>query len=89
MFGNPNSRTKTGPHFAIHALEIRSTLKFKNLIILFTTASRTALGPTQLPIQGVPGVLSLGIKQHSPNMPSRRGAQLKHREDFTFYFDGI
>jgi hypothetical protein len=38
----------------------------------FTTASRTVLGPTQLPIQWVPGDLSLGVKQlgceadHSP-----------------------
>jgi hypothetical protein len=30
---------------------------------LFTTASRTALGPTQLPIQWVPWVLSLGVKR--------------------------
>jgi hypothetical protein len=41
-------------------------------IFLFTTASRTALGPTQPPIQLVPGALSLGIKwpgreaDHSP-----------------------
>jgi hypothetical protein len=32
-------------------------------IFLFTTASRTALGPTQPPIQWVPGVLSLGVKR--------------------------
>jgi hypothetical protein len=38
----------------------------------FTTVSRTALGPTQPPIQWVPGALSLGVKQlgceadHSP-----------------------
>jgi hypothetical protein len=38
----------------------------------FTTASRTALRPTQPPIQWVPGALSLGVKQpgheadHSP-----------------------
>jgi hypothetical protein len=41
-------------------------------IFLFTTVSRTALGPTQPPTQRVPGSLSLGVKQpgheadHSP-----------------------
>jgi hypothetical protein len=41
-------------------------------IFHFTTASRTALGPTQPPIQCVPGSLSLGVKRpgleadHSP-----------------------
>jgi hypothetical protein len=41
-------------------------------IFLFTTASRTTLGPTQLPIQWVPEDLSLGVKRlgreadHSP-----------------------
>jgi hypothetical protein len=41
-------------------------------IFLFTTASRTALGPTQPPIQWVAGALSLGVKRsgreadHSP-----------------------
>jgi hypothetical protein len=41
-------------------------------IFLFTTASRMALGPTQPPIQLVPGALSLGVKRpgceadHSP-----------------------
>jgi hypothetical protein len=44
-------------------------------IFLFTAASRPVLGPTQPPIQWVPGTLSLGVKQlgreadHSP--PSR------------------
>jgi len=32
-------------------------------VFVFTTASRPALGPTQPPIQWVPGVLSLGVKQ--------------------------
>jgi hypothetical protein len=32
-------------------------------IFLFTTASSTALGPTQPPIQGVPGALSLRLKR--------------------------
>jgi hypothetical protein len=31
-------------------------------IFLFTTASETAVGPTQPPIQWVPGALSLGVK---------------------------
>jgi hypothetical protein len=71
-------------------------------IFLFTTASRTALGPTQPPIQWVLGALSLGreadhslpssaeVKEwmelylHSPNTPSWRGAQLKHRDNFIF-----
>jgi hypothetical protein len=81
-------------------------------IFLFTTVSRTALGPTQPPIQWVPGALSLGAKRpaseaghsppssaevkewvelylHSPNTPSWRGAQLKHRDNFTFTYRSI
>jgi hypothetical protein len=52
-------------------------------IFLFTTVSRTALGPTQPPIQGVPGALSLGVKRpgreanHSP--PS--SAEVKERRE--------
>jgi hypothetical protein len=46
-------------------------------IFLFTTVSRTALGPTQPPIQRVSGALSLGVKRpgreadHSPPLPIR------------------
>jgi hypothetical protein len=42
------------------------------VIFLFTTASRTVLGPTQPPIQWIPGALSSGVKRlgreadHSP-----------------------
>jgi hypothetical protein len=48
-------------------------------IVLFTTASRMALGPTQPPIQWEPGALSLGVKRpgraagHSP--PSSAGVK--------------
>jgi hypothetical protein len=51
---------------------------------LFTTASRTALTPTQPPIQWVPGALSLGVKRpereadHSP--PS--SAEVKERVNY-------
>jgi hypothetical protein len=78
-------------------------------IFIFTTAFRTALGPTQPPIQWVPDALSVGLKRpgreadHSPpstaevkewvelylqslNMPLWHGAQLKHRDNFTFIF---
>jgi small neutral amino acid transporter SnatA (MarC family) len=44
-------------------------------IFLFTIASRTALGPTQPPIQWVPGVLSQGVKrpvhEADHSLPSR------------------
>jgi hypothetical protein len=76
-------------------------------IFLFMTVSRPVLGPTQAPIQWVPGALSLGAKQpgreaynsppysteakewvelylYSPDTPSWRGAQWKHRSNFTF-----
>jgi hypothetical protein len=49
--------------------------------LLVTTASRTALGPTQPPIQWVPGALLLGVKRPGrgaipllPNTPSWHGA---------------
>jgi hypothetical protein len=46
--------------------------KQKVFHIKLSTASRTALGPTQPPIQWVPGAISLGVKRpgreadHSP-----------------------
>jgi hypothetical protein len=77
-------------------------------IFLFTTAFRTALGPTY-PIHWVPDAFSLGVKRpgreadhsppssaevkecvelylHFPNTPSWLGAQLKHKDNFTFTF---
>jgi hypothetical protein len=54
-------------------------------IFLFTTASRTALVPTQPPIQRVPGFLSLRVKRpgceadHSP--PS--SAEIKNAWSYT------
>jgi hypothetical protein len=55
------------------------------IIILFTTLSRTALGPTQPPIQWVPGALSLGVKRpgreadHSPPF----SAEVKNEWSYT------
>jgi hypothetical protein len=54
-------------------------------IFLFTTASRTAVGPTQPPIQWVTGVLSLGIKwpgrEADHSLPSN--AELKNVWSYT------
>jgi hypothetical protein len=47
--------------WTIGVLEFDSRRGLK--IFLFTTASRTALGPTQPPIQWVTGAVSLGVKQ--------------------------
>jgi len=57
-------------------------------IFLFTTAPRTARGPTQSPIQWVTGVLSLEVKwpgreaDHSP--PS--SAEVKEYVELYFHF---
>jgi hypothetical protein len=67
-------------------------------IFLFMTVSRPAPGPTQLLIQWVPRTVSLEVKHLNlvpqsrmhravpplPHTPSWRGAQLKHRDNFTF-----
>jgi hypothetical protein len=56
-------------------------------IFLFTTASRTALGPTQPPFQWIPGALYLGLKRtgreidHSP----RSSAEAKEYVELYFH----
>jgi hypothetical protein len=57
-------------------------------VFIFTIASRLALGSTQLPIQWVPGSLSLGVKRTGsgailplPQYAFLACAQLKHRDD--------
>jgi hypothetical protein len=49
---------------------------------LFSTASRSALGPTQPPIQWVPGALSLGVKQlgHDADHTPPSSAKVKNGE---------
>jgi hypothetical protein len=62
------SRTALGYGLDDRGFEYRQGLG----IFLFTTVSRPALGPTQPPIQRVPGALSIGVKRpghegdHSP-----------------------
>jgi hypothetical protein len=54
-------------------------------IFPFTTASRLALGPTQPPIQWVPGVLSLGVKQqeHEADHSTPSSAKVKKVSSYT------
>jgi hypothetical protein len=51
-------------------------------IFLFTTASRTTLGPTQPPIQWVPGALSLGVRR-----PGRKADHSPPSSAEELYFD--
>jgi hypothetical protein len=50
-------------------------------IFLFTTVPRPALGPTQPPVHGVPGVRSLGLErqERSSNHLPPSGAEFKNR----------
>jgi hypothetical protein len=54
-----------------------STGRIKNF--LFSTSSRQALGPTQLPIQWVPETLSPGVKRlgHEADHSPRTSAEVK------------
>jgi hypothetical protein len=54
--------------------------------ILFNTTSRPALGPTQSPIQWVPGAVSVGVKrpgrEADDSLPS--SAEVKNAWSYTF-----
>jgi hypothetical protein len=58
-------------------LTITTGFDFRQVLGIFTTASRPALGPTQPPILWVPRALSLGVKRpgrkadHSPHLALR------------------
>jgi hypothetical protein len=55
-------------------------------VFLFTTASRTALGPTQPPIQWVPGALSLGVKQLGCEVNHSHPSSVEFKECMELYF---
>jgi hypothetical protein len=54
-------------------------------IFLFITVSRPALGPTQRPIQWVPGALSLGVKrpEHEADNSPPSNAEVKKAWSYT------
>jgi hypothetical protein len=54
-------------------------------IFLFTTVSRTALGPTQPPIQWEPGAISLGVKRpgREADHPPPSSAEVKNAWSYT------
>jgi hypothetical protein len=54
-------------------------------IFLFTTVSRTALGPTQPPLQWALGVLSFGVKQpgHDADYSPPTSAKVKNAWSYT------
>jgi hypothetical protein len=54
-------------------------------IFLFITVSRTALGPTQPPIQWIPAALSLGVKRprHEADYSPPSSAEVKNTWSYT------
>jgi hypothetical protein len=57
-------------------------------IFLFTTASSTALGPTQPPIQWVQGSLSLGVKRRGNGAEVQEFVELYFHSPITFSWRG-
>jgi hypothetical protein len=55
-------------------------------IFLFTTVTRTALGPTKSPVHLVSGALSLRVKQpgHEANLSPPSSAEFKNARSYTF-----
>jgi hypothetical protein len=53
-------------------------------IFVFTTASRTALGPTQTPIQCVLGTLSLGIKRPGREADDSLPLMLRSKNEWSY-----
>jgi hypothetical protein len=63
-FGEPGSSVSIVSNYGLdyRAIEFRSPAEAKRIFPM-TSVSRPALGPTQPPVQWVPGVLSLGEKR--------------------------
>jgi hypothetical protein len=58
-------------------------------IFLFTTVSRTALGPTQSPIQWVLGALSLGVKRSRREADLSPPSSVEVKECVELYFHSL
>jgi hypothetical protein len=74
-FSNPGYRVAQSVQWLDYGLDDQDSILGGGkggISFLFATASRSALGPTQPPIQWVPGAISLGVKRpgcktnHSP-----------------------
>jgi hypothetical protein len=61
-----------------------SWVRFPTLGIFFSTASRTALGPTQPPIQWVPRALSLGDKRPGVKLTTHLHLVLRSKNEWSY-----